>query len=142
LDFIRPGRPVENGYIESFNGRLRDECLNVEVFFAVAAVREKLELWRHDYNRVRPHRSLNDHTPHAFAAHWIVVSTAAARTAGPPLASGAAHHAPAAEPKPLQLFGPPSAGAKGGTEKLLKRRPGERFVGGRYVSLLRSQNAG
>src|SRR6202051_2067747 len=50
LDFIRPGRPVENGYIESFNGRLRDECLNVEVFFALADVREKLELWRHCYN--------------------------------------------------------------------------------------------
>ena len=43
LDFIRPGRPVENGYIESFNGRLRDECLNVEVFFALADVRDKLE---------------------------------------------------------------------------------------------------
>src|SRR6266481_3749312 len=48
LDFIRPGRPVENGYIESFNGRLRDECLNVQVFFALADVREKLELWRQD----------------------------------------------------------------------------------------------
>jgi putative transposase len=43
LDFIRPGRPTENGYIESFNGRLRDECLNVQVFFALADVREKLE---------------------------------------------------------------------------------------------------
>jgi putative transposase len=51
LDFIRPGRPTVNGYIESFNGRLRDECLNVQVFFALADVREKLELWRQDYNR-------------------------------------------------------------------------------------------
>ena len=58
LDFIRPGRPVENSYIESFNGRLRDECLNVQVFFALADVREKLELWRQDYNQVRPHSSL------------------------------------------------------------------------------------
>ena len=41
LDFIRPGRPVENGYIESFNGRLRDECLNVEVFFSLADARRK-----------------------------------------------------------------------------------------------------
>jgi transposase InsO family protein len=41
LDFIRPGRPVENGYIESFNGRLRDECLNVEVFFALAVRRQR-----------------------------------------------------------------------------------------------------
>jgi putative transposase len=63
LEFIRPGRPVENGYIESFNGRLRDECLNVQVFFALADVREKLEQWRHDYNRVRPHSALNDGTP-------------------------------------------------------------------------------
>lgn len=43
-DFIRPGRPVENGYIESFNGRLRDWCLNVEVFFSVADARHKLAL--------------------------------------------------------------------------------------------------
>ncbi len=42
LDFIRPGRPVENGYIESFNGKLRDECLNVEVFFTLADARRKL----------------------------------------------------------------------------------------------------
>ncbi len=55
LDFIRPGRPVENSYIESFNGRLRDECLNVEVFFALADVRDKLKRWRQDYNQVRPH---------------------------------------------------------------------------------------
>jgi putative transposase len=52
---IRPGRRVENSYIESFNGQLRDECLNVQVFFALADVREKLERWRQDYNQVRPH---------------------------------------------------------------------------------------
>ena len=61
LDFIRPGRPVENSYIESFNGRLRDECLNVEVFFTLADVRDKLERWRQDYNQVRPHSALADH---------------------------------------------------------------------------------
>ena len=54
LDFIRPGRPVQNGYIESFNGRLRDECLNGEVFFNLADAREKLERWRHDYNQNAP----------------------------------------------------------------------------------------
>ncbi len=54
LDFIRPGRPVQNGYIESFNGRLRDECLNGEVFFNLADAREKLERWRHDYNQSAP----------------------------------------------------------------------------------------
>ena len=52
LDFIRPGRPVENGYIESFNGKLRDECLNVEVFFTLSDAREKLARWRQDYNVV------------------------------------------------------------------------------------------
>jgi putative transposase len=70
LDFIRPGRPTENGYIESFNGRLRDECLNVEVFFTLADVRAKLERWRHDYNQVRPHSALADHPPETFAAQW------------------------------------------------------------------------
>src|SRR5271163_3796678 len=100
LDFIRPGRPVENSYIESFNGRLRDECLNVQVFFALADVREKLEQWRYDYNQVRPHSALNDHAP---------------------------HDASAVDPKPIQLFGPPSARAKDGTEKAVKRRPDERF---------------
>lgn len=68
LDFIRPGRPVENGYIESFNGRLRDECLNVEVFFSLADARRKLEIWRHDYNHHRPHSALADRTPAEFAA--------------------------------------------------------------------------
>jgi putative transposase len=61
LDFIR---------LESFNGRLRDECLNVQVFFALTDVREKLELWRQDYNQVRPHNSLNDHPPAIFARQW------------------------------------------------------------------------
>lgn len=68
LDFIRPGRPVENGYIESFNGRLRDECLNVEVFFTLADARQKLERWRQDYNHQRPHSALDDRTPAEFAA--------------------------------------------------------------------------
>ena len=63
LDFIRPGKPVENSYIESFNGRLRDECLNGEVFFALADVRDKLECWRQDYNLVRPHSALRDNAP-------------------------------------------------------------------------------
>ncbi len=67
LDFIRPGHPLENGYIESFNGRLRDECLNVEVFFTLADTRRKLDRWRHDYNNHRPHLALGDQTPAEFA---------------------------------------------------------------------------
>jgi putative transposase len=77
LDFIRPGKPVENSYIESFSGRLQDECLNIQVFFALADVREKLELWRQDYNQVRPHSSLSDHPPAIFARQWA--ATAAPR---------------------------------------------------------------
>jgi hypothetical protein len=67
LDFIRPGRPVENGYIESFNGRLRNECLNVEIFFTLADAHRKPALWLHDYNNHRPHLALADRTPAEFA---------------------------------------------------------------------------
>ena len=67
LDFIRPGKPVENGFIESFNGRLRDECLNVELFWSVEDARDKLEKWRMDYNHHRPHSSLANLPPAAFA---------------------------------------------------------------------------
>jgi putative transposase len=75
LDFIRPGRPTENGYVESFNGRLRDECLNVQVFFTVADARDKLEQWRLDYNQVRPHSALGDNPPETFAAGWKDTAT-------------------------------------------------------------------
>jgi transposase InsO family protein len=68
LDFIRPRKPVENGYVESFNGKLRDECLNVELFFNLADARRKLYLWRRDYNHHRPHSALDDRTPAEFAA--------------------------------------------------------------------------
>jgi putative transposase len=70
LDFIRPGKPVENSFIESFNGRLRDECLNVELFFSLADARRKLECWRQDYNVYRPHSALADRTPAEVAAWW------------------------------------------------------------------------
>lgn len=63
LDFIRPGKPVENSYIESFNGRLRDECLNVEVFLDLADAQSKIERWKRDYNQQRPHSALADRTP-------------------------------------------------------------------------------
>jgi putative transposase len=58
----------KNSYIESFNGRLRDECLNVEVFFTLADVHNKLACWRQDYNQVRPRSALADHPPETFAA--------------------------------------------------------------------------
>ena len=83
LDFIRPSKPVENSYIESFNGRLRDECLNVQVFFALSDVREKLERWRQDYNQVRPHSALGDRAPEEFVRHWRQASATSLRTAWP-----------------------------------------------------------
>jgi putative transposase len=67
LDFIRPGKPMENGYIESFNGRLRDECLNAELFSDLLDARRKLEAWRQDYNEHRPHSSIGNLTPIEFA---------------------------------------------------------------------------
>jgi len=63
-----PPRPVENGFIESFNGRLRDECLNVEWFSSLDDARRKLAKFLEHYNRERPHSSLADRTPAAFAA--------------------------------------------------------------------------
>jgi putative transposase len=67
LCFIRPGRPVENGFAESFNGRLRDECLNVSWFSSLSNANAKLVAWRAHYNEQRPHSALNDRTPAAFA---------------------------------------------------------------------------
>ena len=68
LCFIRLGRPVENGFIESFNGGLRDECLNVEWFTSLDDARQKLAKFREHYNQQRPHSALADRTPAAFAA--------------------------------------------------------------------------
>jgi putative transposase len=65
---IQPGRPMQNGYVESFNGRLRDECLNANWFSTLADARQKIELWRNDYNQQRPHSSLGYRTPTEFAA--------------------------------------------------------------------------
>ena len=63
LHYIDPGKPQQNGYIESFNGSLRDECLNEEIFDSLADARRTLALWRYDYNNVRPHSSLGNQTP-------------------------------------------------------------------------------
>jgi putative transposase len=68
LNFIRPGKPVENAYIESFNGRFRDECLNEHWFLTMAHARRVIEAWRIEYNTERPHSSLGDLTPEEFAA--------------------------------------------------------------------------
>lgn len=67
LDFITPGKPVQNAFRESFNGRFRDECLNQNLFHEHLDAREKIEAWRLDYNTIRPHSSLDYQTPAQFA---------------------------------------------------------------------------
>ena len=66
LHFIDPGKPMQNAYIESFNGRLRDECLNQHWFRDLREARQIIETWRQDYNQERPHSSLKHLTPQAF----------------------------------------------------------------------------
>ncbi len=68
--FITPGSPWENGKCESFNGKLRDECLNAHWFRTLREARVLIEMWRAQYNSFRPHRSLGYATPLEFAAHW------------------------------------------------------------------------
>ena len=68
LRFIRPGKPIENAYVESFNGKFRDECLNEHWFVSLADAKAVIEAWRVDYNTVRPHSSLAGRTPEQFAA--------------------------------------------------------------------------
>jgi putative transposase len=66
--FIEPGKPMQNPYVESFNGKLRDECLNEHWFVSVMDARHITGVWRMDYNRTRPHSSLGNRTPEEFAA--------------------------------------------------------------------------
>ena len=65
--YIAPGKPTQNAFIESFNGKLRDECLNETLFSSLAEARETLEAWQEDYNRYRPHSALGNMTPREFA---------------------------------------------------------------------------
>ena len=67
LDFIRPGKPIENCFVESFNGKFRDECLNQHWLVSLDEARHVIEAWRLDYNRVRPHSSLGYLPPEEFA---------------------------------------------------------------------------
>ena len=67
IDYIQPGKPVQNCFIESFNGTLRDECLNLHWFLSLADAKRTIESWRKDYNSVRPHSSLGGLTPAEYA---------------------------------------------------------------------------
>ena len=71
LQFIEPGKPMQNAYVESFNGKLRDECLNEHWFWNLAEAREVIEAWRMDYNETRPHSSLGNLTPSEYAEKFF-----------------------------------------------------------------------
>jgi putative transposase len=101
LQFIEPGKPIQNAFIESFNSRLREECLNEHVFLSRDDARSKIERWRLEYNRERPHSSLGHLTPEEFAAK-NQGNSAVARTAWPAdqELAGAVQGASASDPKP------------------------------------------
>jgi len=71
LDFIRPGKPTDNALIEAFNGRFRQECLNENWFMSLEDAREKVEAWRQDYNKNRPHGALGNVSPLVYAATTV-----------------------------------------------------------------------
>jgi len=75
LDFIAPGRPMDNGFIESFNGKLRDECLNMHWFENLTEARKLIEQWRFEYNEMRPHSSLGNRAPAVYVAELLGVGT-------------------------------------------------------------------
>ena len=91
--YTAPGKPTQNAFVESFNGRMRDELLNETLFTSLAHAREKIAAWAHDYNTGRPHSSLGYATPAAFAADLKKQGAASLRIAGgyatQPLASPA-----------------------------------------------------
>lgn len=84
LEFIRPGRPMDNGHIESFNGKLRDECLNVNLFYSLDEAQQILDEWRVCYNETRPHRSLGGMPPSDYARVVAKTQGAAARISSSP----------------------------------------------------------
>jgi putative transposase len=77
--YIAPGKPTQNGFVESFNGRMRDELLNESLFFSLDHARQKLTAWMADYNTERPHSSIGYQTPAAYAAHLNATGRPAAQ---------------------------------------------------------------
>jgi len=115
LQFIELGKPIHNAYIESFNARLREECLNEHVFVKLADARSKIEEWRIQYNRERPHSSLGNLRPEEFAAQ---ASTEGARPLHAPLGQlkncwPSQCHARRSRTQNLTDFRSPSGRAKG-----------------------------
>lgn len=82
LDFIDPGKPTQNAFIESFNGTLREECLNENWFVSLADAQRTIEVWRIEYNTERPHSRLRDCTPREFALHLTSTATSSINPTG------------------------------------------------------------
>ena len=74
IDFSRPGKPTDNAFVESFNGSLREECLNAHWFASLSEAKGIIEAWRREYNESRPHRALGQRTPMEFACQAVVNS--------------------------------------------------------------------
>ncbi len=70
--FIQPGKPTQTAFVESFNGTMRDECLNTQWFRDLKEARNMIEMWRVDYNQNRPHSSLGGKTPEEYAAEFAI----------------------------------------------------------------------
>ena len=94
--YVAPGKPTQNAFAESFNGRLRDECLNEHWFESLADARSKIEAWRIDYNTVRPHSSLGNIPPAIYANR----SAPAMQWGGTLRATGGSALRPIAPPSP------------------------------------------
>jgi Transposase and inactivated derivatives len=74
LDFIQPGKPTQNCFVESFNGTVRDECLNEHLFFSLSHAREIISGWLEDYNEIRPHSSLGGLPPAKYLKQWYKIN--------------------------------------------------------------------
>jgi len=124
LEYITPGRPMQNGYIESFNGKLRDECLNLNCLRNLADARDRIGRWREHYNASRPHSALGYLAPTEFAAQWNAALT---RTAAPgSLALAVQRAAPPIRNR--HFFASPSTQVKGEDEKMLNYKTTQSLI--------------
>jgi putative transposase len=106
LRFIQPGKPVQNCFVESFNGRFRDECLNEHWFTSMADARTTIESWRNDYNKVREHNSLGGLTPTEFAKRAMETAENAAAFSAVPTAPATTMESSTFHPVPNIAGGP------------------------------------
>jgi putative transposase len=128
LEYIAPGRPMQNGYIESFNGKLRDECLNLNCLRNLADARERIGRWREHYNSSRPHSALGYLAPEQFASQW----NAALKCTAAPGSLALAVQSTAPPIRNRHFFASPLKQVKGEDEKMLNNNSAQSLiVGGR-----------